>query len=82
MATHRRVVSVTCFVILFAIATYAADDASGLEQKVDKVFAAYSKPGTPGCALGVIRNGDFVYERGYGTASLELGIPITPQSVF
>lgn len=82
LATHRRVVSVPCFVILFAIATYATDDASGLKQKVDQVFAAYSKSDTPGCALGVIRNGDFVYERGYGNGSLELGVPITPQSVF
>jgi len=30
----------------------------------------------------VIRNGDIVYERGYGTASLELGVAITPRSVF
>lgn len=82
MATHRHVVSVTCFIILFTVAFYGADDASGLKHKIDQVFAAYSKPDTPGCALGVIRNGDFVYERGYGSASLELGVPITPQSVF
>jgi CubicO group peptidase (beta-lactamase class C family) len=81
LPTLRHVVSVTCFVILFTVAFYGADDAS-IKQKVDQVFAAYSKPDTPGCALGVIRNGDFVYERGYGIASLELNVPITPQSVF
>jgi CubicO group peptidase (beta-lactamase class C family) len=53
----------------------------GVEQKVDQVFAAYDKPDSPGCALGVIKNGDFIYKRGYGTASLELGVPMTPQSV-
>ena len=49
---------------------------------MDQVFAAYNKPDTPGCALGVVRDGEFIYKKGYGTASLELGVPLTPQSVF
>jgi CubicO group peptidase (beta-lactamase class C family) len=59
-----------------------AKDAGDLERKVDQVFAAYNKPDTPGCALGVVRDGEFIYKKGYGTASLELGVPLTPQSVF
>jgi CubicO group peptidase (beta-lactamase class C family) len=51
-------------------------------EKVDKVFAAYDKPGSPGCALGVIRNGAFIYRRGYGSGSLELATPLTADSVF
>jgi CubicO group peptidase (beta-lactamase class C family) len=51
-------------------------------QKVDQVFSVYDKPGSPGCALGVIRDGDFVYRKAYGFASLELGVPVSPQSVF
>jgi len=49
---------------------------------VDHVFAAYVKPDSPGCALGVVRNGKFIYKRGYGLGSLELGVPLTPESVF
>ena len=70
---------------LFAAATLGqqkAQGASDLEHKVDQVFSAYNKPDTPGCALGVVRDGAFVYKSGYGTASLELGVPLTPQSVF
>ena len=52
------------------------------EQRVDRIFAAYDKPGSPGCALGVIRDGNFVYRRAYGIASLELGVPLSSQSVF
>ena len=37
---------------------------------------------SPGCALGVFRNGKIVYERGYGMADLENDMPITPASVF
>jgi CubicO group peptidase (beta-lactamase class C family) len=51
-------------------------------QRVDRIFAAYDKVGSPGCALGVIRGGNFIYRKGYGMASLELGVPLSPQSVF
>ncbi|MGB8475782.1 MAG: serine hydrolase domain-containing protein, partial [Candidatus Acidiferrum sp.] len=55
---------------------------SETERKVDQVFAAYDKPDSPGCALGVVRDGSFIYKRGYGEGSLELGVPLTPESVF
>jgi CubicO group peptidase (beta-lactamase class C family) len=57
-------------------------DADETARKVDQVFAAFDKPDSPGCALGVVRDGEFIYKKGYGTASLELGVPITPESVF
>src|SRR5580698_1902691 len=52
------------------------------QQRVDRIFAAYDKANSPGCALGVIRDGSFIYRKAYGTASLELGVPLSPQSVF
>jgi CubicO group peptidase (beta-lactamase class C family) len=52
------------------------------QQKVDRIFATYDKADSPGCALGVIRDGTFIYRRGYGSASLELGVALSPQSVF
>jgi CubicO group peptidase (beta-lactamase class C family) len=57
-----------------------ADDIT--PQKVDQIFSVYDKAGTPGCSLGVIRDGDFVYRKAYGSANLELGVPLSPQSVF
>jgi CubicO group peptidase (beta-lactamase class C family) len=50
--------------------------------KVDQIFSVYDKSGSPGCALGVIRDGDFVYRKAYGLANLELGVPLSAQSVF
>jgi len=50
--------------------------------KIDEVFSDYAKPNSPGCALGVYRNGSIAYAHGYGVASLELGVPINPQTVF
>jgi CubicO group peptidase (beta-lactamase class C family) len=51
-------------------------------KKVDQIFSVYDKPGSPGCSLGVIRDGEFVYRKAYGLASLELGVPLSSQSVF
>src|SRR5467141_4033882 len=49
---------------------------------VDEVFADLTKAGSPGCALGVYRDGKIVYAKGYGLANLEENVAITPQSVF
>ncbi len=49
--------------------------------RVDAVFARYTAT-SPGCALDVRRDGAPAYARGYGLASLELGVPIAPRTVF
>jgi CubicO group peptidase (beta-lactamase class C family) len=49
---------------------------------VDAIFAAYDMPSSPGCALGVYRDGGIIYSRGYGMADLERRVPITPHTVF
>jgi CubicO group peptidase (beta-lactamase class C family) len=50
-------------------------------RKIDAVFSRYGAA-SPGCALGVYRDGHIVYGKGYGSANLELGVPLTPASVF
>jgi CubicO group peptidase (beta-lactamase class C family) len=57
----------------------AADERT---DKVDKIFAAWDRPDSPGVSLAVIENGAVVYARGYGRANLELGVPLSPSSVF
>ncbi|HEX3554209.1 MAG TPA: serine hydrolase domain-containing protein [Thermoanaerobaculia bacterium] len=59
-----------------------AAETRNLASQVDAVFSPYAKPGSPGCALAVIQDGRIAYEKGYGLASLEQGVPITPQTVF
>ena len=50
--------------------------------EIDRIFLDWNNPNTPGCALGIIRDGKLVYAKGYGIANLEYGIPITENSVF
>lgn len=65
--------------MLLSVTALAQDVPS---QKVDQIFSVYDKPESPGCSLGVIRDGEFVYRKAYGLASLELGVPLSSQSVF
>jgi len=57
----------------------SATDPKDLAKGIDAVFAEYAKPGSPGCSLAVIRDGRIVYEKGYGLANLEHGVPIDPK---
>ena len=58
--------------------TLSPDDS----KQVDKIFAKWDKPDSPGCALGVYKEGQIVYKRGYGMADLNDDVPITPATVF
>jgi CubicO group peptidase (beta-lactamase class C family) len=62
-----------------APATRAADPAPAA---IDRVFASWDKPDSPGLALAVVRGGKVVHSKGYGQANLEYGVPITPSTVF
>ena len=60
-----------------------ADEPTPLDTKaIDAVFAKYVTPGSPGCMLGVIRDGRFVYTRGYGRANVEHDVPMSAATVF
>ncbi|MFN0179899.1 MAG: serine hydrolase domain-containing protein [Gemmatimonadales bacterium] len=50
--------------------------------KIDAVFAQYAKNDSPGCALGVYRDGRVAYAKGYGMADLERNVAITPAMIF
>ncbi|HEU4881459.1 MAG TPA: serine hydrolase domain-containing protein [Longimicrobium sp.] len=49
---------------------------------LNRVFAAWSAADGPGCAVGVSRAGNLIFQNGYGLANLETETPITPSSVF
>ena len=53
-----------------------------LERRVDALFARYTQPGSPGAVVGVMRKGEIELCKGYGLASIELGVPITPRTRF
>ncbi len=64
------------------VLAFAPGDVSDPGTRIDEVFAPYNRTDSPGCAVGVIQDGRLTFARGYGMASLELGVPNTPQTVF
>lgn len=56
--------------------------APGIAQRIDAIFAEWDRPGSPGCAIGVVHDGKLVYARGYGSANLDYDVPLTPNTVF
>lgn len=52
------------------------------DPRIDRIFAAYDRPDSPGCVLGVVQDGRFVYQRGYGMANLDYDIANAPGMVY
>ena len=53
-----------------------------LAFKIDAIFKKYDGKDRPGCAVGIIRNNQLVFKKGYGMANLEYDIPNSSTSVF
>jgi len=80
---HRILLASAMTTTLASPAIAAADPSDKTRHaQVDALFARWDGKATPGCALGITRNGVLEYARGYGMSNLEHGIPITPQSIF
>lgn len=73
------VLALGALIFIIELSAFAAD---ANQPAVDKLFAAYNKANSPGCSLGVIQDGNFVYRKAYGMGNLELGVPLSSESVF
>ena len=61
--------------ILMSLSAHAASDRTGvLGTKVDELFQDFSRPGSPGASVMVIRRGKVVLAKGYGLANVEENI--------
>lgn len=52
------------------------------QKLIDQLFTGWSDPNLPGAAVGVAKDGNIVFAKGYGSADPEHNIPITKASVF
>lgn len=50
--------------------------------RVAEIFAAFDSAHTPGCAVGVSRDGEVIVRRAFGMADLEHGIANEPGTIF
>lgn len=78
MNVARTIIAITAVVLATTAAILAADSH---QAGVDRVFAGFNTH-SPGCAVGVAKDGNVVLRAGYGMADLERNVAITPESVF
>src|SRR5262245_10282941 len=80
-----------CFVGLAAclasVQAVLADEPSrviGAEMaaEVDRLFAKWDRLDSPGCAVGLIKAGELVYSKGFGSSNLEYRVPNSSQTIF
>ncbi|WP_353777499.1 serine hydrolase [Winogradskyella sp. 3972H.M.0a.05] len=53
-----------------------------IEGKIDEIFASWDNPKTPGGTIGVMKNGEVIYSKAFGMASLEYDVPNATETIF
>jgi CubicO group peptidase (beta-lactamase class C family) len=79
---NRVLLGAIAFYAIRPLGLYAQSWSDTTRRAVDSVFVRYDRTDSPGCALGIYRDGRILYARGYGMANLELGIAISPRTIF
>ncbi len=64
--------------LFFSIFSFTLSAQVAESSAIDALFSKWDKKDSPGCALGIVRDGALIYTKGYGMADLEHDIPITP----
>lgn len=67
--------------LLVPVGLHAQSLPDSITRKIDSVFKSYTAL-TPGCAVAVVKDGQVVFQKGYGQANLEYAAPITPNTIF
>jgi CubicO group peptidase (beta-lactamase class C family) len=74
---HKAVCLIVPLVVVSSLRCSGQQAALPATADVDAIFEAYAGNASPGCELGVLRNGEFVYKKAYGMADLEHRVPLT-----
>ncbi len=53
-----------------------------IASRIDEVFAPFDHDGSPGYALGVVKDGQLIFSRGYGRANIDYNVSITSGTSF
>lgn len=69
-------------VIILGITCIFSAGAQTLEKQIDPLIAAEYKPGGPGAAVLIAKNGKVIYRKAFGNANLELNVAMRPEHVF
>ena len=77
----RSTAAVASLALILSAAVSAQPKGQSPLPGVDALFSTFNTT-TPGCAVGVEKDGAPVFSKGYGMADLEHAVPITPKTMF
>ncbi len=81
-ASFRPIVLVIGIACLLASCAPGSSDSDPHLQQIDEIFSSQDTTETPGCVAAASRDGEILFERAWGMANLELGVPLSRESVF
>ena len=79
----KRLLGITIFsmTMIFSVHNASGENQSiQLSEAIDEMFV--DREDKPGCAVGVIKDGEYIHNSGYGMANLEYGMNIDSDSIF
>lgn len=75
-------IRLTCLLLSCSLFSFAQISPQLIGKKSDSLFKFYDERPGPGVAVLIVQNGKIAFEKGYGLASLEYNVKITPATVF
>ena len=83
MLLNKKTLLLLCIIAFIpAINLFSQPLPDSTVKKIDSFFSKWNNTGSPGCAVGIVKNDSLIFAKGYGMANLEYGIPITPETIF
>src|ERR1700761_16150 len=76
---YKSIAFAFIFLLFF---THSKGQNRQLEENLDSLISKRYEPISPGCAVLIAKNGQVIYEKGFGKADLELNVPMKPGMVF
>ncbi len=83
MTSSPAIRALACIVPLFIASTLGAQQTvpSDLGTRIDHIFDRFTRT-TPGCGVGLAKDGRTLYTHGYGSSNLEYDVPNSENTVF
>lgn len=66
----------------FSLVSVQAQLSEVKSQKIDSIFNSWTETNHPGGAIGIMQNGEVIYSKAFGLASLEYQVPNTMETIF
>ncbi|MEE9430212.1 MAG: serine hydrolase domain-containing protein [Melioribacteraceae bacterium] len=70
------------YLILILLITSSCYNQNSIENNIDKIFQEFKPNHTPGVSVAVLKDGNIVYQKGFGLANIETKVLIEPKTNF